>query len=250
MPAASPFHVPLKQREQQAEPPASAAAPCAASSGGSSARGKKSSPGSARGRRHSGFGVDSPSHTANGSSPHRGPNSNASSSKKGEPRRRSSSIDGAKAQQAAKLARQQMAAMLGTVAESRLLAAEEVHAEQLRLLQAQSLEREREANELRRFETERADTLSNMLNEVETEGLEAARVRDLEIQKLKTQLEASQHEANGLRVDWAEAMAQAERAVAERDALAAQLLACRKELMASGKDTFDVERSEDLRAVE
>ena len=127
-----------------------------------------------------------------------------------------------------------MAAMLGLedkerLAEARLQATEEVHAEQLRLLQVQSLEREREANEMRRFETDRADALAGVLSKVEAGAAEAAKVSEIEIQSLRARLEASQHEVRTLRADWGEAMVRAEAALAERDEARAELRTCRQQ---------------------
>ena len=127
-----------------------------------------------------------------------------------------------------------MAAMLGLedrerLAEARLQATEEVHAEQLRLLQVQSLEREREANEMRRFETDRADALAGVLSKVEAGAAEAAKVSEIEIQRLWARLEASEHEVRTLRADWGEAMVRAEAALAERDEARAELRTCRQQ---------------------
>ena len=237
---ASPFHAPPKQREQ-AEAPAGSCASAALSpaSGAASARGgRKQSPGSARRRtsQHTALGggsafgpapssqgPDAPAHRPSTAGPAKKPPAGARATAASKP-----------SSAAAKAARQQMAAMLGLedrerLAEARLQATEEVHAEQLRLLQVQSLEREREANEMRRFETDRADALAGVLSKVEAGAAEAAKVSEIEIQRLWARLEASEHEVRTLRADWGEAMVRAEAALAERDEARAELRTCRQQ---------------------
>ena len=221
---ASPFHVRSHRQSSVPEPYASSPG---------SARGKKTraaaaSPSPVRRSSVLGLGSDLVSGKENASAAAGGQASARGARAKARP------ASAAKQQQAEK-ARDKMASMLSSdhlynVAEARLQAAEAVHTEQLQLLQAQSRERESEANEMRRFETERADSLASILSEVEDEMREKDKARALEIQQLVSRLDEAGCQAR-------EARRAAEKAIAERDAierernsLADELRACQRKL--------------------
>ena len=119
---------------------------------------------------------------------------------------------------------------LYNVAEARLQAAEAVHTEQLQLLQAQSRERELEANEMRRFETDRADSLATILSEVEEDVKEKEKARALEVQQFVARLDEAGCQTREAQRAADKATAERDAMQRERDALADELRECRRKL--------------------